>query len=89
MLKKTLTRFAVVWFIALIVFYFLYLVKSHNANGPCAGFGRHLSKTPMLMRIFFGQNHVSVDWRWVIGDNVIFLGGLSIAVNVVKHLASK
>ena len=90
MLKKALSIFAVVWFIALFVCGFLaYGVTSHNAAGPCDGLGRHLSEAPMLMRIFFGQDRVSVDWRWVIGDLVIFWGSIAIAVNVAKHFDPK
>ena len=87
MLRKALTIFFTVWFIALFVCGFLaYMVTS---AGPCDGLGRHLSEAPTLMRIFFGQDRMWAGWGWFVGDMVIFWGSIAAAMGIFNRLDSK
>jgi hypothetical protein len=90
MLRKALTIFFTVWFIALFICGFLaYMVTSHNAAGPCDGLGRHLSEAPTLMRIFFGQDRMWPGWGWFFADMVIFWGSIAAATSVFSRLDPK
>lgn len=87
LLRKILVPIGVIWFIALFVAGFMaYLVSSAGPDGPCDGLGRSLTQAPMLMRIFFGQEHMWAGWLWFVGDMVVFWGSVALAVNVGKWL---
>ena len=86
MLKKALSIFAIIWFLALFVCIWLgYGITSPDSDGLRDGLGRHLSEAPILMRIFFGQDRMWAGWGWFIGDLAIFWGSIAITINVAKH----
>lgn len=88
MREKISIAIAALWVLALFVYSFLaYMVRSSNEDGPCDGLGRHLSDAPLLMRIFFGQDHSWAGFGWFAVDMIAFWGSIAIAVVLVlrKH----
>jgi uncharacterized oligopeptide transporter (OPT) family protein len=83
-IKKALKVIAVIWFLGLAVLGFLaYFVTS---SGPSDGLGRALTETPVVVRIFFGQERMWAGWRWFAVDMVVFWGSIGAALAISKLL---
>lgn len=64
-------------FAATFVAYFTF---SFDQTGQAYdGFGRPLSESPILVRMFFGQERMWAGGLWFVADLIIFWGGLGIA----------
>jgi hypothetical protein len=82
-LRKILVPFGIVWYIALMIAGFLaYFVRSGGPNGFSDGLGRSLTESPILMRIFFGQDSLWAGFGWFLGDLLIFFGSIASGLKI-------
>lgn len=70
-------------FVAGFIAYFVYSFDPQTGTGY-DGFGRKLSKSPLFMRLIFGQDRLWPGWFWFGADLVIFWGSLGIAYTLVS-----